>query len=304
MFSIVIPYYNKAKYIQRCIDSVVNQTHKEFEIILVDDGATDNGLQFLNTEKVVNITIIHQQNKGVSETRNVGIKNAKYPYIAFLDADDCWHHDYLKKVKEVINKEKKIKIIGSHYSRNSTFLSKPSTDLNYFKFEDYFKIAIKNTYFTSSSTVIASEFFNADNGFNSLLKTGEDIDVWFRAVQSGGNAFYIKNTLVYYSDEDENQTTKSKQALSNSLVGNINSLYQNLMKENDADSFNTFVSKYVYFNLYPIYFDEDYRKEAKIIVKQNRHFFFWMHLVYILPFSIGTKSVRLYLKFINRFIHT
>jgi len=312
MFSIVIPYYNKAKYIQRCINSVVNQSFNDYEIIIVNDGATDDGLAFLseiNSEKII---LISQENKGVSEARNTGIKKAKNQFIAFLDADDCWHTNYLEKVKQLIDKESNVKIIGCNYSRSNDFLTAKCNEIDYYKFEDYFKVAIKNTYFTSSSTVIESSFFMQNKGFNPMLKSGEDTDVWFRAVASGGNAFYIKNSLVYYSDEDENQTTKIKQNLKNALVGNINNLYEDLLKSSNNKSFNKFVSLYVYFNLYPYYFDKQYHKEAKIVLKQNKPYFFWLHLVYWLPTSIGEKAlkwnnntiIRLYLKFICRYIYT
>jgi len=313
MFSIIIPYYNKAEYIQRCIDSVLNQSYIDYEIIIINDGSTDEGLNFLSTINSNKIRLITQENKGVSEARNTGIKNAKKQFIAFLDADDCWHNNYLESMKYIIDNEKNVKIIGSNYSRESDFLINNYNKINYFKFDDYFKIAIKNTFFTSSSTIIESSFFEVNNGFNSMLKSGEDSDVWFRAVASGGNAFYIQNTLVYYSDEDENQTTKTKQNLKSTLVGNANSLYEDILKLKSNKSFTKFVALFVYFNLYPYFFDKQYNKEAKIVLKQNKIYFFWLHLVYLFPISLGeklTKSnknnniIRLYLKFIIRYFYT
>jgi glycosyltransferase involved in cell wall biosynthesis len=313
MFSIIIPYFNKAEYIQRCIDSVLNQSYTEYEIIIINDGSTDEGLNFLSNVNSDKIRLITQENKGVSEARNTGIKNAKKQFIAFLDADDCWHNNYLESMKYIIDNEKNVKIIGSNYSRESDFLTNNYNKINYFKFDDYFKIAIKNTFFTSSSTIIESSFFEVNNGFNSMLKSGEDSDVWFRAVASGGNAFYIQNTLVYYSDEDENQTTKTKQNLKSTLVGNANNLYWDIFKSANNKSFTKFVALYVYFNLYPYFFDKQYNKEAKIVLNQNKIYFFWLHLAYLLPISLGeklTKSnknnniIRLYLKFIIRYFYT
>jgi len=313
MFSIVIPYYNKAKYIQRCIDSVLNQSFVDYEIIVIDDGSTDEGLHFLSTINSNKIRLITQENKGVSEARNAGIKNAKKQFVAFLDADDCWHTNYLESMKYIIDNEKNVKIIGSNYSRKSDFLTTKFNKINYIKFDDYFKIAIKNTYFTSSSTIIESSFFEQNNGFNSMLKSGEDSDVWFRAVASGGNAFYIQNTLVYYSDEDHNQTTKTKQDLKSTLVGNANNLYEDILKLKNNKSFTRFVALYIYFNLYPYFFDKHYNKDAKTILNQSKIYFFWLHLVYLLPISLGeklTKSnknnniIRLYMKFIIRYFYT
>ncbi|TRX37064.1 glycosyltransferase family 2 protein [Flavobacterium restrictum] len=306
MFSIVIPYYNKSKYIQRCLDSVLNQTFQEFEIILVNDGSTDGGLDFISNVYATKITVIHQENQGVSAARNAGIQASKQSFIAFLDADDCWHYQFLEKVKAVLDVEKDIKIIGAHYTRNKGFLDTDSGVLDYFKFDDYFKSAIRNTYFSSSSTIIAADFFQKNKGFNSDLKKGEDIDVWVRAVYSGGNAFYIKNTLVYYSNEDENQVTNSKVLIENSLVGIINKYPSGVNK-----SFSKFVSVFVLCNLYPYYYDSKSHLQAKTTLKNNQYEFFLLQLVYMFPVSFGSKvlqsstlkkGVRLYIKFVIRYV--
>ena len=98
MFSIIIPLYNKAPYIAKAIQSVAAQTYKEFELIVIDDGSTDESLEKLrvlstelgekNPEFIAKLKIVEQQNQGVSNTRNNAVKLAKYDYIAFLDADD------------------------------------------------------------------------------------------------------------------------------------------------------------------------------------------------------------------------
>lgn len=313
MFSVIIPYYNKSKYIQRCLDGVLNQTFQEFEIILVNDGSTDNGLGFISTTYSNKITVINQENKGVSTARNTGIKVAKYPFIAFLDADDCWHNEFFQKAKEVIDTEINVKIIGAHYSRKNEFLTADSGVLDYFKFENYFKSALKNTYFSSSSTIITADFFKSNDGFNANLKQGEDIDLWVRAVHSGGNSFYIKNTLVYYSDEDENQATNFNRNIKNTLVGTINTLYEKNLKSSNDSSFNRFVSIYVLFNLYRYYYDLESHLYAKEALNKNEYNFFLLGLVYRLPLQLGIKLmgskrfnkwIRLYMKFVIRHILT
>lgn len=311
MFSVVIPYYNKSKYIQRCLHTILNQTFQEFEIILINDGSTDGGLEFISTTYSDKIIVINQENQGVSVARNTGIKQAKYPFIAFLDADDCWHNQFLQKVKEVIDSEKDFKIIGTHYSRKKEFLLSDSGSLDYFKFENYFKSGISNTYFTSSSTVIASDFFKNNNGFNSNLKKGEDIDVWVRAVLSGGNAFYVKNTLVYYSDEDINQVTNTKVSIHNSLVGTINQPIYNQSRSVENKNFNRFSNIFVLCNLYQYYYDSESHLQAKEVLKKNDYCFFLLNLVYALPLGFGIQLmsskrsrrwIRLYIKFVIRYV--
>ena len=88
--SIIMPVYKVEKYISRCLDSILKQTFREFELIIIDDGSPDqSGLIADHYAKLdERIRIIHQENKGVSEARNVGIKNARGTYIGFVDSDD------------------------------------------------------------------------------------------------------------------------------------------------------------------------------------------------------------------------
>ena len=88
--SIVIPVYNTAPYLKECIDSVLNQTQKEIEVIAVDDGSTDNSLEILHElqKKHPQLTVIHQENLGVGGARNTGMALAVGEYIYFLDSDD------------------------------------------------------------------------------------------------------------------------------------------------------------------------------------------------------------------------
>ncbi len=312
MFSVIIPYYKKRKYIERCIDAVLAQTYQGFEIILVDDGSQDDVAQLIEEKYSGKVHLIQQDNQGVSAARNAGIAAATHDYIAFLDADDYWSPFYLEKLAQIISQENDIKIIGAHYTRNKSALELTNKSLDYFKFENYFKAAIRNTYFTSSSTIIRNVFFQNNPGFNSNLKRGEDIDVWLRAVASGGNAFYIKNTLVYYSDEDSEQATSSIGVVENSLVGTINEYYKGMLEQSQNQSFSHFVSKYVYFNLYPYFFNKNYHQKAKDNLNNNRHYYFFLHLPYYLPLYIGEKIMsnkkasrllRLYLKFFLRKIY-
>src|ERR1035437_2795157 len=117
MFSIIIPLYNKAKYIQKAIHSILSQTFQEYEIIIVNDGSTDNSLEVISSCQLstVNYQLINQENKGVSTARNIGVKAAKSDYIAFLDADDWWEPTYLEEIKRLIEEYPEAGIYGSGY---------------------------------------------------------------------------------------------------------------------------------------------------------------------------------------------
>ena len=88
--SIIVPVYNVEKYLKRCIDSILNQSFTDFELILVDDGSTDNSGEIIDEYAIKDerIKVIHKENGGLSSARNVGIEYSKGNYIAFVDSDD------------------------------------------------------------------------------------------------------------------------------------------------------------------------------------------------------------------------
>lgn len=105
LISVIVPIYNVEKYINKCVDSIINQTYKNIEIILVNDGSTDNCYNICNEyEKKDNrIKVIHQENSGLSEARNAGIKIANGEYLAFIDGDDYILEDMLEYLYGLIN---------------------------------------------------------------------------------------------------------------------------------------------------------------------------------------------------------
>lgn len=313
MFSVIIPYYKKRKYIERCIDAVLAQTYQGFEIILVDDGSQDDVAQLIEEKYSGKVQLIQQENKGVSAARNTGIAAATNDYIAFLDADDYWSPFYLEKVAYIIKQEKNIKIIGSHYSRTKSNIETENRKLHYFLIKDYFKNALRVTYFFTSGTVVLREFFKQEDGFNTNLKSGEDLDVWFRAVLSGGKAFYIKNTLSYYSDEDENQASVAVlKNVENRFVTNMHSIYFRDAKKIYPQEFYDFLSKYIYSGLYNFKYNKDAKNYIRKIESSITTKYFFAELFYRMPYKVGTylikhkrfrKFARLYFKFIFKYIH-
>ena len=105
--SIIIPVYNVEQYIKNCLESVINQTYDNWEIILIDDGSTDNSKAIYENIAIKNdkIKIFKQTNKGVSAARNLGIEKAQGDYIVFLDADDWIEKKFLERMLEVIENE-------------------------------------------------------------------------------------------------------------------------------------------------------------------------------------------------------
>lgn len=117
--SIVVPIYNTAKYLPACLDSILAQTHQDLEIILIDDGSTDESGQIADTyaKKDKRIKVIHQKNAGQSSARNRGIKEAKGEYLSFIDSDDKIKPDFIEKLLNAYDDHTAISVCGINYKR-------------------------------------------------------------------------------------------------------------------------------------------------------------------------------------------
>lgn len=116
-FTVIIPLYNKENHIEATLKSVLNQTFQDFEVVIVEDCSTDNSKQ-----KAVSIVskktriVQHEVNKGLSASRNTGIHNANSDFLAFLDADDIWHKEFLEKIHELTQRFPKAHLFGTNYT--------------------------------------------------------------------------------------------------------------------------------------------------------------------------------------------
>jgi len=176
--SAIIPTFNRANFILKAINSIQNQTYKANEIIIIDDGSTDDTKKILKNFK--NTRIIRTKNKGVSHARNVGIKAAKNEWIAFLDSDDEWQKDKIKK--QIDFHLQNPNILFSHseekWIRNGKeirypkSLKKPSGEC--------FLQNISTCRIAASSVMMHKSIFEDIGYFDEGLRVCEDFDMWLR----------------------------------------------------------------------------------------------------------------------------
>ena len=204
MFSVVIPLYNKELSVRNTINSVLDQTFKEFEIVIVNDGSTDNSLEIVQQFKDDRIRIIDKANGGVSSARNRGIKEAKYEWITFLDADDLWEDNHLQILNDMIADYRHCKVFCTSYIRSNQNLPQDQ-DNKVVVIEDYFKEAIKNYFFWTSVTCIHKTVFKDVGDFNIELNRGEDLELWVRI---GRKYTFVHSKLVtaIYRVDAENRS--------------------------------------------------------------------------------------------------
>jgi glycosyltransferase involved in cell wall biosynthesis len=220
VFSVIIPLYNKAAYIERAIQSVLSQTFQEFELIVVDDGSTDNPFVQLSVisqqlsvdapEIYKKVRVIQQQNRGVSTARNNGVKLAKYDYIAFLDADDSWEPTYLEEMNGLIATYPNAGIYGSGYfivKNGKKRIAPIGVEKNFDRgLINYCQVYSKTLCMPlwTGATIIRKSIFDLENGFNPRLKLGEDFDLWIRVAIKHTVAFLNKPLASYHQDVDLN----------------------------------------------------------------------------------------------------
>lgn len=206
MFSIIIPLFNKAAYIEKAVQSVLDQTCRDFELIIVNDGSTDNSLEVVQQYDDARIRIIDQANAGVSTTRNNGVKEAKHELIAFLDADDWWAPTYLEEMLGMVEKYPDAGLWSARYyyvkygqnRKAGIGLDDGFTDgyINYFKV--YARTMWMPVY--PPSVILTQKIFNEFKGFKTELKLGEDFHLWARIALKYKIA-YLNKPLVYYNQD-------------------------------------------------------------------------------------------------------
>lgn len=225
MFTIVIPLYNKEKYIRRAIDSVLSQDFEDFELIVVNDGSTDGSVSQIKEVSDNRLKLINQLNKGVGSARNTGISNANSNWIALLDADDVWATNHLSELKKIINKFSLSGMVATQHTivNTNSINSVRSIDSqnSIIRSIDYFFETTKKTGVVWSSAVaIRKDVFKNIGGFSDV-KMGEDLEYWARialdypvAISEKVTSYYCKGTAGATESQDYTSSFTKLESLS------------------------------------------------------------------------------------------
>tara|TARA_B100002019_G_C21265997_1_gene599465 strand:+ start:999 stop:1790 length:792 start_codon:yes stop_codon:yes gene_type:complete len=186
--SVICPTYNSNEYVERTIFSLINQTEKIDEIIISDDGSSDNTIEkiesfFKKLHSKFEYTIIRNKHAGPGAARNAGIKIAKHNWLGFIDSDDLWEHDKIEKIKNAILKNSNCNFVcHNEYLINSNHMRK---EVYYSKKFDHNKNLVKQLYlsnkFSTSAVMCKKELFsNNKNFFDESLSSSQDYELWLR----------------------------------------------------------------------------------------------------------------------------
>ena len=214
-FTVIIPLYNKEKYVENVLKSILDQTFTDFEVLIVNDCSTDKSVSKIESYLSEKVRLIHhEKNKGLSATRNTGIKNASANYVTYLDADDLWKPPFLETIHRLIINFSEAKIFATNYDEvynNKTFIPFNGAHLLEENFEgiiDYFKTNIKQGIYHHGSICFHKSVFEKAGFYDENIRFSEDFDFNIRANYYFKLAYSNSIQMSYFMETD-NQITRN-----------------------------------------------------------------------------------------------
>lgn len=285
LVSVIVPVYNVEKYLDRCIESLLNQTYCNLDIILVDDGSKDNsGKKCDNWEKKDNrISVIHQENGGLASARNTGLCHAKGQYICFVDSDDWVHVEYVEKQYKALIKNQadivicshSIEFINDNISQPITFQKEECFDKNNMAKGIYLleEVDVFNTVWNKmySKQIIDNLQFELNS------EPGEDLLFNVKCFLKVNKIIVLPDILYFYMRQDELTLTSSYKKGLFELSQKFNNVQKELYENYnmiDTEYFSTYKKAYIYriFTCIP----NMYRKNSDMTLQERISVFYKM----------------------------
>ena len=209
-FSVIITVYNKSDVVLRTLDSVASQTFRDFEVIIVDDGSTDDSVdkirEYSETEEwishSIDLRIITQENGGASAARNKGVTVARGKFVAMLDGDDVWTPHHLEDLRDILEKYPEAKVLSTNSaSVNNDVVSMPVMKSNKIAPFNIFDYPYGNYPMNSDTIAIRRDTFIESGGYNTHFSYYEDREFYFRLAELVGD-FHVNRRIsaLYYHD--------------------------------------------------------------------------------------------------------
>lgn len=285
LISIIVPVYNVENYIRRCVDSLINQTYNNLEIILIDDGSPDKSGEICDmyASKDERIKVIHKGNGGVSSARNAGLDIAKGDYIAFVDADDYIDTQMYEVLYTSLSDNDADMAMGIYAQENSNgefiphYVGEQTEVLS--RTQTIAQMLKQVKYTCSLCDKLFSAKLIGDTRFDENISHNEDLLFVYQLMRKSSKAVYIPKPMYYYCN---NEKSASRVSFSdkNTTMLKAQTLVLEDIKENVPEIYDVALTEYVkiaIFNLTAIaksgYSNKEYIEKLRKIVKENLIFF-------------------------------
>jgi len=196
--SVIIPTYNRAHVLKSAVDSVLAQTFQDFELLIIDDGSTDNTREFVATTYGDRVRYVYQENRGVSCARNLGIRRSSGEFIALLDSDDAWMPEKLERQIEAMALHPDISLCHTEeiWIRNGVRVNPKKKHRKYGG--SIFPYCLPLCVISPSSAVLRRSIFDEVGMFDETLPACEDYDLWLRITRAHDVLFLDEPLIVKY----------------------------------------------------------------------------------------------------------
>ncbi len=320
LVSIIMPAYNAEKYLSQSINSVLSQTEKNFELIIINDGSTDSSESIIERykQKDSRVILINQPNSGKPAiARNNGIKHAVGEYICFLDADDFYDHNRIEKQLSIFKEFLDVSVVfhdisvvdensnmivdsyldnANFYQSSKPFLTEVGRGIFKCKKEFYKYMSIQITSLTTQSVMIRrSSLMSLTVWFEEDFITGEDIDLWFRLANKF-NIYFYKDVLCSYRKHGQGITANNINELKGSIDAHTRNFFRGEKQWSDKERlvYKKSISKNN-FHLSYYYYKNKNIKDSKNHIKSSLHWNMTFS-AYLLYCKIQFLALRVFLK--------
>lgn len=205
--SVIVPVYNTSPYLKECVNSIINQTYKNLEIIIVNDCSTDNSLEVISSFKDKRIKVINlKKNHGVAFCRNKGVEEATGDYICYIDSDDYWNLDKIAKQVKFIKNKAFIYSSYSYFKNGKFHKAKVPSKITY-------KQALKNTTIFTSTVMFNMAYLEKKDIYMPDIRRGQDTATWWQVLKKGITAYGLDESLVVYRVVEKSLSSNKLRAL-------------------------------------------------------------------------------------------
>ena len=270
-FSVIIPLYNKAPYVQKALDSIIAQTYKDFECIVVDDGSSDGSLDVVRSSDIgdCKLEIISQPNAGVAVARNNGVAKSHGEYVCFLDADDWWEPTYLVEIARLIQEYPDAGLYATNYvyykpGKTHVALKLERGYMNYPAAYLHGEMPV-----WTGAACMPRKMFDEMGGFPKGIKLGEDFLLWAKTALHY-NVVFCEKALAYYNNDVPSslRATRNLHAPQYHMLFNMDDIEQSAIGSPYSEAWKALFDKLRVSGLMEYWLSDEYHDAAAAELKK------------------------------------